>query len=104
MFPVLYILATVAGVIGGVVAGALSGALPVSQFMLGARQYFFPWDVVFGLLKAFVFGFVITSVSSYKGYNATGGAEGVGACTTQATVLGCIYVLLADFVLSAVVL
>lgn len=104
MFPVLYITASIAGVGGGLVAGMLSGALPASEFMLGAREFFFPWDVIFGMLKAFVFGFVITSVSCFKGYYATGGAEGVGTSTTQATVLSCIYVLLADFVLAAIVL
>jgi phospholipid/cholesterol/gamma-HCH transport system permease protein len=104
MFPVLYIVASVSGVGGGLLAGVLSGAVPSSEFMLGAREFFFPWDVLFGLLKAFVFGFVITSVSCYKGYYATGGAEGVGNSTTQATVLSCIYILLADFVLAAVIL
>ncbi|NGP77608.1 ABC transporter permease [Balneolaceae bacterium YR4-1] len=104
MFPILYIVASVSGIGGGLVAGVLSGALPASDFMLGARQFFFPWDVTFGFLKSFVFGFVITSISCYKGYYVTGGAEGVGKGTTQATVLSCIYVLLADFVLAAVVL
>jgi phospholipid/cholesterol/gamma-HCH transport system permease protein len=104
MFPILYIVASVSGIGGGLVAGVLSGALPASEFMLGARQFFFPWDVTFGFLKSFVFGFVITSISCYKGYFVKGGAEGVGKGTTQATVLSCIYVLLADFVLAAVVL
>lgn len=104
MFPILYIVASVSGIGGGLVAGMLSGALPASDFMLGARQFFFPWDVTFGFLKSFVFGFVITSISCYKGYYVTGGAEGVGKGTTQATVLSCIYVLLADFLLAAIVL
>lgn len=104
MFPVLYIVASVSGIGGGLLAGVLSGALPASDFMLGARQFFFPWDVTFGFLKSFVFGFVITSISCYKGYYVTGGAEGVGKGTTQATVLSCIYVLLADFLLAAIVL
>lgn len=104
MFPVLYIVASVAGIGGGLIAGVLSNALPAADFMQGAREFFFPWDVTFGFLKSFVFGFVITSISCYKGYFVTGGAEGVGKGTTQATVLSCIYVLLADFVLAAVVL
>lgn len=104
MFPMLYIVASVSGIGGGLVAGVLSGAIPVSEFMLGARQFFYPWDVTFGFLKSFVFGFVITSISCYKGYYVKGGAEGVGKGTTQSTVLSCIYVLLADFVLAAVVL
>ncbi|MDX1639410.1 MAG: ABC transporter permease [Balneolaceae bacterium] len=104
MFPILYIVASASGIVGGLVAGVLSGALPGPEFMQGAREFFFPWDVSFGLLKAFVFGYVITSVSCYKGYYATGGAEGVGTSTTQATVLSCIYVLVADFVLAAIML
>ena len=55
-------------------------------------------------MKSFVFGFVITSISSFKGYYASGGAEGVGNATTQATVLSCIYVLLSDFMLAALLL
>src|SRR5699024_11069187 len=104
MFPLLYIFASFSGIAGGVAAGYFSGALPPAEFMVGAREFFFPWDVTFGILKAFVFGFVITSVSCFKGYYASGGAEGVGESTTQATVLSCIYVLLADFVLAAVFL
>ncbi len=104
MFPVLYIIAAIMGVLGGLVAGVISGALPATDFLLGARQSFLPSYVLFGLLKAFVFGFVITSVSCYKGYYAAGGAEGVGNSTTQATVLSCVYVLLADFLLAAIIL
>lgn len=104
MFPILYIVASVSGVLGGLIAGMISGALPAAEFMQGAREFFYPWDVSFGMLKAFVFGFVITSVSCFKGYYAAGGAEGVGNATTQATVLSCIYVLLADFALAAIVL
>lgn len=104
MFPILYILATVVAIMGGVAAGSLSGALPASDFLLGARTSFTGANVLFGLLKAFVFGFVITSVSCFYGYNASGGAEGVGTATTNATVMSCIYVLVADFLLAATVL
>lgn len=104
MFPVLYIVASVFGIGGGIFAGVLSGAVPASDFLQGARMYFYPWDVLFGFVKSFVFGFVITSISCYKGYYARGGAEGVGKSTTQATVLSCMYVLLADFLLAAIIL
>jgi phospholipid/cholesterol/gamma-HCH transport system permease protein len=104
MFPVLYVVASFAGIAGGIVAGFMSGALPAADFMEGARAFFFPWDVSFGLLKAFVFGYVITSISCFKGYYASGGAEGVGTSTTQATVLSCIFVLFADFMLAAIIL
>ena len=104
MFPVLYVVAAVMGISGGLLAGSLDGILPAAEFMQGAREFFFPEDVVFGVVKSFVFGFVITSISSFKGYYASGGAEGVGKATTQATVLSCIYILLSDFALAALLL
>lgn len=104
MFPILYVFAASTGIIGGILAGSLDGILPVAEFMQGARQFFYPEDVVFGIVKSFVFGFVITSIASFKGYYAFGGAEGVGNATTQATVLGCIFILLSDFVLAALLL
>lgn len=103
MFPVIYVVCTAAGIGGGIVAGVMNG-LPSETFLEGGREYFFARDIIFGLIKAFVFGFVITAVSCYKGYYASGGAEGVGKATTQAAVLSCVYVLLSDFFLAALLL
>jgi phospholipid/cholesterol/gamma-HCH transport system permease protein len=104
MFPVLYVVASVFGLTGGVAAGYFSGSVPPDDFLKGARMFFYPWNVAFGIVKSFVFGFIITSVACYKGYYASGGAEGVGKSTTDATVMGCIYILLADFLLAALLL
>lgn len=104
MFPVLYVVAGIFGIGGGLAAGYFSGTVPPDDFLKGARMYFYPWNVVFGFVKSFVFGFIITTIACYKGYYATGGAEGVGKCTTEATVLGCIYILLADFILAVLLL
>jgi len=104
MFPVLYVVASVLGVGGGFLAGILTGTVPIADFFVGARMYFNPWTPIFGFVKMFVFGFIITSISCYKGYYAAGGAEGVGNSTTNATVLSCIIVLLADFLLAALLL
>ncbi len=104
MFPVLYIVACITGIGGGILAGIATGAVPVSDFLAGARMYFAPYTLIFGFVKMFVFGFIITSISCYKGYYASGGAEGVGNSTTSATVLSCMIVLLADFLLAALLL
>lgn len=104
MFPVLYIVASIFGVGGGLLAGTFTGAVPAADYLQGARMYFNPWTLIFGFVKMFVFGFIITSISCYKGYFATGGAEGVGTSTTNATVLSCMIVLLADFLLAALLL
>lgn len=72
--------------------------------MRGARQGFQPFDPFFGIIKAGVFGFLITSIACYKGYYAEGGAEGIGRSTTQAVVAGCVFMLLADPVLATILL
>jgi phospholipid/cholesterol/gamma-HCH transport system permease protein len=57
-------------------------------------------DVVSGLIKAAVFGFLVTLLGCYHGYNSKGGAQGVGAATTNAVVSGSILILMADYVLT----
>lgn len=104
MFPVLYVVATTVGMLTSALVAELSGELSVGVFWEGARLYFRPYDVFFGLVKSLFFGFAITSVACYTGYYTKGGAEGVGESTTKAAVYGCVFVLLADYVCAAVLL
>lgn len=104
MFPVLYITACFVGITGGVLVAEFGGYLSSGEFISGARGYFKPFDPIFGLIKAFVFGFLITSISCYKGYFTGGGAEGVGVSTTQAAVTSCVFILLADLGLAMLLL
>ena len=104
MFPVLYVVAAVVGMLVGAVMAELSGELTMGTYWEGARLFFRPYDVFFGLVKSVVFGFVITSIACYTGYRAKGGASGVGEATTRAAVLGCVYVLLADYLCAAILL
>ena len=57
-------------------------------------------DVVSGLAKAAVFGFLIALMGCYNGYRSRGGAQGVGAATTAAVVTASILILAGDYVLS----
>jgi phospholipid/cholesterol/gamma-HCH transport system permease protein len=97
MFPVLFCVASVLGMGASAMVAHVSPVLSVQTFWEGARLFFKPYDVFFGLVKSFIFGYIITSIACYAGYNTEGGAEGVGASTTRAAVLGCVYVLLADY-------
>lgn len=104
MFPVLYIAASFVGIAGGMLVGHFGGFVPMGEFLEGAREFFQPFDPIFGLIKSLVFGFTITSISCFKGYYTAGGAEGVGKSTTQAAVASCVFILLADLVLAATLL
>ena len=104
MFPVIYVVACAVGIgMGGIVSVA-TGAISSQTFISGARLLFRPYDVFFGVTKSLAFGFAITSVACYYGYFTSGGAEGVGRSTTKATVMACVFVLLADYVLAVIML
>jgi phospholipid/cholesterol/gamma-HCH transport system permease protein len=61
-------------------------------------------DIATGLIKAAVFGFVVSSIGSYIGYNSRGGARGVGQATISAVVYSAIAIFVANYFLSALFL
>jgi phospholipid/cholesterol/gamma-HCH transport system permease protein len=104
MFPSMYVASAMMSIIAGGLAGEFMGYLSFEMFILGARTYFQPFDAFFGVTKALSFGFLITSISCWKGFNASGGAQGVGLATIQAVVVSCISILIADYVLAEILL
>jgi phospholipid/cholesterol/gamma-HCH transport system permease protein len=58
------------------------------------------WDVGSGLIKAAVFGFIVALMGCYHGYNARGGARGVGRATTHAVVSSAILIFASDYFLT----
>ncbi len=59
-----------------------------------------PQDVICGLVKAAVFGFLITLMGCYHGFNSKGGAQGVGAATTNAVVSASILILSSNYLIT----
>jgi phospholipid/cholesterol/gamma-HCH transport system permease protein len=104
MFPVLYIISCIIGIGTGVAVGHFGGLLSAGEFLDGARQFFQLLDPVIGLIKSFAFGFIVTSIACYKGYYTDGGAVGVGDSTTQAAVLSCVFILVADLFIAVLLL
>jgi len=100
MYPVLVTIAGFLAILGGYVAGVLGGVITPDEYIYGIRADFMDFSVSFALLKAFVFSFLITSISAYKGYYTNGGALEVGASSTKAVTNSCIAVLAADFFLA----
>ncbi len=100
MYPLLVILAAAISIYGGFLAGTLGGHLTEQDYIYGIRADFVAFNVPFAIIKSYVFGFLITAISSYKGYYTHGGALEVGKASTSAVTSSCIAVLIADFLLA----
>lgn len=104
MFPAMYVASALVAVLAGGFAGEYMGFLSMDAFVRGARTYFLPFDAVYGMTKSLSFGFIITSIACWKGFNTRGGAQGVGIATTQAVVVSCVNILIADFIVAELLL
>jgi phospholipid/cholesterol/gamma-HCH transport system permease protein len=104
MFPVLYVVSCVVGIGTGIFTGHIGGFLSATEFLEGARQFFKLLDPFIGFVKSVAFGFIVTSIACYKGYYTGGGAVGVGDSTTQAAVLSCVFILVADLLVAMALL
>jgi phospholipid/cholesterol/gamma-HCH transport system permease protein len=98
--PLLVILAMVLGIYGGRLAGSLGGILSTNTYDRGLIQNFASKNVWFALAKAYTFAFIISSVSSFYGYNVKGGALEIGRASTTAVITSCILILFADYILA----
>jgi len=104
VIPGLIVISAVLGIWGGRMAGEMSGILATDIFDMGLRQNFSPYNVFFALSKAYTFAFLISSISAYFGYHVKGGALEIGRSSTTSVVVSCILILVADYVLAALLL
>jgi len=102
--PALTIISMFVGLIGGWFAVVLTGALPSSDYIYGIQYLFVPFYITYALVKTVVYAFIITSVSAFYGYNVQGGALEVGRASTRGVVYSSILILLADLVLTQLML
>lgn len=104
MYPMLVILAAFLALYGGFLASTMSGLSTASDYIYGVRYGFNEFTVTFMLIKAFVFAFLVSSISAYKGFYTSGGALEVGQSSTKAVTSSCIAILVADFLLAQLLL
>ncbi|MVZ65421.1 ABC transporter permease [Sphingobacterium sp. DK4209] len=104
MVPVLVTIAIGCALIGGLLGGVLSGAVSADDYIEGIQGGFNGFTIAVAMVKAFVFGFIITSVPAYKGFYVRGGALEVGQAGTRAVVIGCISILACDYIITALML
>jgi phospholipid/cholesterol/gamma-HCH transport system permease protein len=102
--PVLVIFSMFSGLIGGYGVSLFTDLITPANYIYGIQYWFIPWYVYYSLIKAVVFAFIISSVASYYGYYAYGGALDVGKASTNAVVNSSILILLFNLILTKLLL
>lgn len=103
MLPLLVLVANIIGVAGGYALAVTRLGFNGASYLATTRQFLEVEDVLSSLVKAAVFGFVIALSGCYHGFNASGGAAGVGRATTSAVVSAFILILLLNLVITVLV-
>jgi phospholipid/cholesterol/gamma-HCH transport system permease protein len=103
-FPVLIIFSMVLSIFGGWISLLLSNLCSTETYLLGIRTDFKVFNIIYALTKTVVFGFLIASIASFYGYYVKGGAVNVGKASTQAVVISSICILIANFILTQMIL
>ena len=104
MIPLLVVIAMVLGIWGGRLAGSMANIISGSVYDRGLLEFFVPYNVIFALIKSYVFAIIISSIPAFYGYYVKGGALEIGRASTKAVVVSCILILFSDYILSALLL
>ncbi|MDE6022907.1 MAG: ABC transporter permease [Muribaculaceae bacterium] len=102
--PVLCVLSMFVGLWGGWLVAEFTDMLTVENYLFGIQSFFNEWYVWYGIIKTIVFAFIIATVASFYGYYVKGGALEVGKASTNAVVSSSILILLADVILTKLLL
>ena len=103
--PVLVIFSMVTGISGGIFASYLQGVnVTPAAFEFGLQFLFTPFYITYSIIKSVVYAYLIASIAAYLGYTVKGGSLMVGKASTNAVVMSSIMILLADVVLTHLLL
>ena len=100
MLPLLVLVADIIGVFGGYLVGVFKLGFNPNVYISNTIDFLEPMDVISGLVKAAVFGFIIALMGCYNGYYSRGGAQGVGSATTNAVVSASILILTFNYIIT----
>lgn len=100
MLPCLVLVGDIIGIFGGYAVSTKALGFAAVPYINNTWNYLKLFDVTSGLMKAAVFGFIVALMGCYHGYHSKGGAQGVGAATTNAVVSASILILLANYLLT----
>ncbi len=102
MMPMLTLIFDAIGMIGSYIVGTVILDIDKGVFMARIMEYVSYEDLFSGLIKSCFFGGILAVVCCFKGYSTSGGAEGVGKSATQSVVISSVSILIADYMLTAI--
>lgn len=102
--PLLISISMFLGILGGYFAAVNVSDVAPADFVAGLQLAFNPYYVTYALIKTVVFAFIITTISAYYGYYVTGGSIGVGINATRAVVSSSVAIIVANYVLTQILL
>ncbi len=102
--PVLCVMSMFVGLVGGWAVARFTAMLTVENYIYGIQSFFNEWYVWYGIIKTVVFAYIIASVAAFYGYYVKGGSLEVGKASTNAVVASSILILLADVILTKLLL
>lgn len=100
MVPLLVGVFNAFGLLGSYLVAIYLLQIPEGPYLYRYETLVEPQDFYQGLIKGVLFGFILSLIACYKGFNTTGGAEGVGKSTTQAVVAGSVAILVMNYFLA----
>ncbi len=98
MMPLLTIVFNVMGIVGAYIFAVIVKNVDKGLFIYNVQWYTDIDDLTMGIIKAAIFGLAVSLIGCYQGYNATGGAKGVGLATMRAVVISSVAILVLDFI------
>ncbi len=102
MLPLLVLVGDIIGIFGGYVVAVYNLGFSSGSYISQTWDILENIDVISGLIKAAVFGFLVAMMGCYHGYNSGRGAQGVGTATTYAVVSASILILISNYILTQV--
>ena len=100
LMPFLVFIDDVVGILGGYLIGVYYLNFNAANYIHNTFVSMETWDIISGLIKGAVFGFVICLMGCYQGFYSKGGAQGVGRATTNSVVASSVLILLLDGILT----
>lgn len=103
-YPLLIALIMFVGILGGFMASVYGNLVSAEDFIIGLQDTFVPYQVIYAFIKTMVFGLILATIPSYHGYYMKGGALEVGKAATTSFVWTCVAIIVANYILTTILL